>query len=155
MKNEFSKEIPSEVVEQVKTKLEECRELLRPYGVSLTNTERQEIPALGTRNTGKVTSIMAEMEVAPEYAPAMFEIDEVKKDFRVISALDPISKIVSEIRYLVDDTITVAGSEVLLGCMDYYSSVKRFAAQNDPKAEAIFDRLKPMFARNKPEKAVK
>ena len=46
---------------------------------------------------------------------------------------------------MVNDTLMLAGSEVFMAYMDYYSSVKHFASRNDPKAKALYERLKPMF----------
>lgn len=145
MKNDFSKVIPKEVLDKINANLDECYTLLKPFGVELTNDEKAELPKMGIRNIGKVSSITNEMNVAPEYAPAMFSIEEVNKDMKVVNDLSPVATKIANLDMLVNDTLTVAGSETYMACMDYYSSIKRFAAQNDPKAKAIFDRLSPMF----------
>jgi hypothetical protein len=146
MKNEYSKVIPQEVLDKVNAKLQECYNELKPFGVELPQSKRDELPRLGVRNTGKVSSITTEMNSAPEYAPPMFSLVEVNKDFKVITDLEPIASKIASLGMLVDDTLIVAGSEALEGCMDYYCSVKRFAVKDDPKAQAIFDRLSPMFS---------
>lgn len=155
MKNEYSKVIPQEVLDKVNAKLLECYNELKPFCVELTNDERVELPKLGVRNTGKVSSITNEMAVAPEYAPIMFDMTEVTKDFNVVSVLSPIATQVANIDMLVNDTLILAGSEAFQGCMEYYNSVKYFAAKGDPKAAAIYERLSPMFARPAQRKAVK
>lgn len=153
MKNEYSKVIPQEVIDKVNAKLLECYTEMKPYCVELTPDQREELPKMGVRNTGKVSNITNEMNVAPEYAPPMFSIEEVNKDFKVVSDLSPISTKIANLEMMVNDTLIIAGSEAYLGCMDYYCSVKRFASQSDPKAKAIFERLSPMFARSTKEKA--
>ena len=77
MKNDYSKVIPQEVLDLVNTKLQECHTALKPYCVEFTPDQREELPKLGVRNTGKVSSIANEMSVAPEYTPPMFSMDEV------------------------------------------------------------------------------
>lgn len=155
MKNEYSKVIPQEVLDKVNAKLQECYNELKPFCVELTPDQREELPKLGVRNTGKVSSITNEMNVAPEYAPIMFNMAEVNKDFKVVSVLAPISTQVTNLQMMVSDTLILAGSEAFQGCLEYYNSVKYFAAKNDPKAKAIFERLSPMFARPEQRKAAK
>jgi hypothetical protein len=145
MKNEYSQAIPKEVYDKVHANLLECYNALKPFSVELTPTGREELPKMGLRNLGKVSSITNEMNVAPEYAPAMFSMAEVNKDLKVVNDLSPIATLITNIDMLVNDTMTLAGSEAYIGCMDYYNSVKRFASQDDPKAKAIYERLKPMF----------
>lgn len=155
MKNDYSQVIPQEVLTKVRAKLQECYTELKPYCVELSDARREELPRLGSRNTGKVSSITTEMNVAPEYAPPMFSLDEVNKDFKVLSELSTVSLSINNLQRMVDDTVIVAGSEAFDACMDYYSSVKRFAVKNDPKAQAIFERLSPLFARPEQRKATK
>jgi hypothetical protein len=155
MKNDYSKVIPQEVLTKVDAHLNECYTLLKPFGVELVGEDKKEMAKMGVRNTGKVSSITNEMNVAPEYAPPMFSIEEVNKDFKVISDLAPVATKILNLQMLVEDTLTIAGSEAFMACMDYYSSVKRFAAQNDPKAKAIYERLKPMFTPQVKEAAKK
>ncbi len=155
MKNEYSQAIPKEVLDKVKANLLENYSLLKPFCVELNPEERGEMPKMGVRNTGKVSTITNEMNIAPEYAPAMFKLDEVNKDFKVVNELMPVATMIANLDMLVNDTLTLAGSETFLGCMDYYNSIKRFAAQNDPKAKAIFERLSPLFARTAKENAPK
>lgn len=131
MKNEYSQVIAKEVLDKVNAHLKECYTLLKPSCVELTPSQREELPKLGTRNTGKVSSITNEMNVAPEYAPIMFDMVEVNKDFKVITDLSTVALSITNLQMLVDDTLTVAGSEAFLGCMEYYSSVKHFASRND------------------------
>lgn len=145
MKNDYSKVIPQEVLDLVNTKLQECHTALKPYCVEFTPDQREELPKLGVRNTGKVSSIANEMSVAPEYTPPMFSMDEVNKDSKVISDLSPVATKILNLEMMVNDTLMLAGSEVFMAYMDYYSSVKHFASRNDPKAKAIYERLKPMF----------
>ena len=155
MKNDYSQVIPQEVLAKVKAKLQECYTELKPYCVELSDAKREELPRLGSRNTGKVSSITTEMNVAPEYAPPMFSLEEVNKDFKVLTDLSTVSLNIANLQRMVDDTVIVAGSEAFDACMDYYSSVKRFAVKNDPKAQAIFERLSPLFARPEQRKATK
>lgn len=145
MKNDYSKVIPQEVLDLVNTKLQECHTALKPYCVEFTPEQREGLPKLGIRNTGKVSSIANEMSVAPEYTPSMFSMDEVNKDSKVISDLSPVATQITNLQMMVNDTLMLAGSEVFLAYMDYYSSVKHFASRNDAKAKAIYERLKPMF----------
>jgi hypothetical protein len=145
MKNDYSKVIPQEVLDKVNAKLLECYTELKPFCVELTPDQRDDLPKLGIRNTGKVSSIANEMRVAPEYTPPMFIMDEVNKDSKVISDLSPVATKITNIEMMVNDTLTLAGSEVFLAYMDYYSSVKHSASRNDPKAMAIYERLKPLF----------
>lgn len=125
MKNSYSQVIPVEVLDKVVASLDEVSKALKPYCTELSTSQREELPKLGVRNTGKMVSIASEMNMAPEYAPPAFQVEEVNKDVKVVQVLTPVFTKVLGLQKMLDDTLCIAGSEAFEGCMDYYCSVKR------------------------------
>jgi hypothetical protein len=146
MENKISVVIPADTIQSAITDIQSARNKMAQYLHQLTPNDREQLPKMRTKNTGKVKAILNEMNVSPEYAPPMFDVQEVAKDVNAVDALSPLATEVLALFEMVDDTITLCGSEAYMAATDYYGMVKRAAQRNDPKAAAIFERMKPLFA---------
>jgi hypothetical protein len=81
----------------------------------------------------------------PQFTPPYMDVPEMKKDFDATKALLPLLRTVDQIEDNLNDTTMLAGYEVYIAALSYYSSVKMAAKMNIPGAKAIYDDLRVRF----------
>jgi hypothetical protein len=116
--------------------------VLKPHLISLTPSERHELPRM---NDGTVPFVQKTLECTQAYVgfvPAYLNIQKLRNDFNVVEALAQILKPVEELYQRINDTMTLSGSEAFVASLDIYMSIKQSAKVKVPGAKAIAADLK-------------
>ncbi len=146
-KNQISIEIPQNVLSEVNQKLQECKTLLAPYLQALTLDEKQSIFKMGDKTVATVQKVKTYMDTNPEFIPAYMDTAEFLKDEAVVSALDPLGNLATQLASDIKDTMILAGSEAIVGALLYYGTTKEAAAKGIVTAQPIYDDLSQRFSR--------
>ena len=149
MRNKHYQAIPTDVLEQAQAKVLELNELLKPYLLALTSTERREIPKMGPKTLNFVEKSHTYAHENPSLVPPYLKIDGFDVDFIDANGLWTLYNHVRQLEEGLSDTQMAAGSEALQAALVFYNSVKVAASQGIPGAKAVYDELKKRFPGNK------
>ena len=149
MKNIHDESIPSEVLEQVNTKVTEINDLLTPYLTTLTKDQRRTILKMGEKALSFVTNSNDLSKEYPELLPSFVTQEEFDIDVTDATQLLPLENNLTALASLINDTAMLAGSEAYNNALLFYNNVKLAAKNNIPGAKEVYDELKTHFPRRK------
>jgi hypothetical protein len=147
--NNHSHAIPPEVVEQMKQKTREMRELLAPYATPLTPQERRDLPVMGEKTVSFVEKAFEFAEANPDLCPTYLDMEAYRIDFADAIGLRVVHNSALQVFETVDDIVLLAGSEAYQSSLAFYNYIKLLASQDVPSAKAIYEELKKRFPRRK------
>ncbi len=147
--NQISIEIPQTVIDDVVTKLQDCKHQLAPYLQGLTAKEREEMFKLGDKTVAIVEKTREYVISNPQFVPAYMDQDEFKKDVTVVSQLKAVVNLATQLATDSDDTLMLAGSEALQGALLYYGQIREAHHKGIPTAKPIYQDLSERFKRGK------
>jgi len=113
---------PDEVAEILES-LEAIRQKLS-FLVGLSPIERRRIAKMGHKSQ---TFVVKALDAATQYTdlmPACLDIEEARRDLALFEALHPVLQSINQLKELVEDTQTIAGSEAYAAARVAYSSIK-------------------------------
>jgi hypothetical protein len=146
--NKISAEIPAATVTDAKSKIEEIRSMLaNVLTTNLTGDDRQNMLKMGDRTIAFVGKALQFASDNPPLAPSYLDLNEAKKDYALVTAINSILKGLTTLQRGLADTQMVAGGEAYDAALTFYSSVKGACHSNVPGAQAIYDELKKQFPR--------
>ena len=142
-----SQSIPAETISQVQTKIDEAYALLMPYVISLTTTQRMELPKMGSKTLSFVETASQLAKQNPNLCPAFLDLAAFDIDLADAVGLRVLHNSTSQLLESMDDTALAAGSEAYQQALIFYNSVKYAASQNVPGANPVYEALKYRFSR--------
>jgi hypothetical protein len=148
-KNQISIVIPQNILDDVTSKLQECKAALAPYMQALTAAERITMLKLGDKTVATVQKTKSYIDTNPEFVPGYMDKAEFLKDEAVASQLSPIENLAVQLSSDISDTVMLAGSEALYGALLYYGQVKEAHHKGIPTAKPIYEDLSQRFAKRK------
>ncbi len=148
VQNQISIIIPQTVIDEITTKLKECKTALVPFTKGLTDSERQTILKMGDKTVSTIQKTQSYVTTNPEFAPSYMDKVEFDKDVNVVTQLSPILNLAQQIARDTDDTIMIAGSEAFYSALLYYGTVNEAHKKGVPTAQPIYDDLKQRFAKS-------
>ncbi|MDR2247822.1 MAG: hypothetical protein LBE17_14320 [Treponema sp.] len=143
--NQHIQTIPSTVLTQVQTKIQEIQTLLAPYMLALTPEERRDLPKMGAKTISFVEKAYDFARQNPNLIPPYFDLDAFGVDFADAHGLWTLANAVRQLEEAFDDTEMTAGSEAYQAALVFYKSAKMAAAQDIPGAKAVYEELKTRF----------
>ncbi len=87
--------------------------------------------------------------VYPDYIPNFIDIPESKVDFEAVKSLHSVITPLERISNLLNDTMTLAGSEAYSSALSIYKVLKNAAGMGQPGAEEATRELRNRFPRGK------
>ncbi len=145
MENRISIDIPEADILAVKAALQQVQTILAPYVIALTPEQRKTIPKMSDGTEPFVEKVMDYSVSNVQFLPPFVDQDELQKDWKAVSGLLPLLRMVDQIQDNLGDTTMLAGSEAYIGALSYYNSVKQAAKVNVPDAKAIYEDLRKRF----------
>ena len=145
MNNVHTQNIPVEVLADVMTKLGEIATILKPHLLTLTATERGDLPKMGDKSIAFVQKSHEFSKTNPEFAPKYLNLLDFDIDFNDAQNLIPVLNSFMQVVNGIDDTKLAAGSEAYQASLLYYNGVQRGVEANIPGAKAIFEELRSRF----------
>jgi hypothetical protein len=143
--NQISLEIPQNILDEVTQKLQECKTLLSPYLQGLSVEDRQNLYKMGDKTIATVQKVKSYLDTNPEFAPSYMDKAEFLKDEAVVTALNPLKNLTSQLTSDLDDTIMLAGSEALTASLFYYGTAKEASDKGIATAKPIYEDLRQRF----------
>lgn len=145
MENRNYVAIPSDVKAKIIAMANGMAELITPYCVILTATERKEMSKMGNVNTAFVTQAFDEAVQNPGFLPSYVNTDEWRIDTDDVKSTEQMITALAAVNQKLSDTRMQAGHEALQSGHAYYYNVKRAASDGIAGAKPSYEKLKSHF----------
>ena len=142
--NRVSAEITDSVKAEVLAKFQDIKTLL-PFLVTLTKDEKKSISTISTERGAMDETFHTEMSAHPDLVPSYVDSAELAKDRELRLDLLEILQAAREVCDAVEDTAHVAGSDILLAYLAFYSNTKQAAKRGVPGTGTLLDNLSRFF----------
>ncbi|HEX3558409.1 MAG TPA: hypothetical protein VHU19_04350 [Pyrinomonadaceae bacterium] len=116
-----------------------------PFLVDLSPEERHALPKMGDKSRGFVAQSLDLATQNPDILPRTFDVEEMRKDVDLLSALSPVLTALSQIFELVEDTYIAVGSEAYTSALLVYQYAR--AGGKGAALDNALDGLGQRFAR--------
>ena len=113
--------------------------------INLTVDERRSLPKIGDKSAAFDEKCAAYMASRPDLVPSFLDIDEMAKDRKLVADLLPCFRDLAPLCEGLDDTITLANSDNMVGDLAFYQNVQSAAKRGVPGAETILNDLASRF----------
>jgi hypothetical protein len=147
LQNQIAVSFTPEQLTQIRNAIQILNSVLRPQLIQLGPQSRQELAKMGDKSIGFVSKILEYARTNPDFAPRYFNIDDATTDFNAVTLLREFNNSLSTLAEMVQDTMTLSGSEAYAASLSFYSSVKSAAKDEQPGAKLIYDDLRARFPR--------
>lgn len=147
MNNIHNQSIPQNVLDQVRSKIDEAIQLVKPYSVVMTADDRASALKVGDKTFTFITKVFAYTKTNPEFIPGYMNMREFDVDFQDAGGHVDVVSLINQLYNYFDDTKLAARSEAYAASLFYYGNVQQAASVNLPGAKAIYDDLKSYFPR--------
>lgn len=147
MNNIHNQSIPQNVLDQVRMKIEEAIQLVKPYSVVMTADERASALKVGDKKFTCVSKTFEYAKTNPEFVPSYLNLNDFETDMMDANGHPEIETLLNQLFNYFDDTRLAARSEAYAASLYYYGNVQQAASVNLPGAKAIYDDLKQYFAK--------
>ena len=142
--NLISNEIAAETKTQVLAKFQEIMDLL-PFLHNLGKDEKKGIATIGTEREAMDATFHTEMAAHPELVPSYVDQAELARDRQLRADLLELVQRAEEVRDALEDTAHMAGSDVLMAYLSFYSSAKQAAKRGVTGAVTLYANLSRFF----------
>jgi hypothetical protein len=147
-------QIPADVLADAQELLERLKQLLKPYGITLTARDRTELPKMGNKNLSFVAKAYELAKLHPDLVPPYLKLDDFSKDFSDATNLLPLLVNCQEVTSIVSDTALVAGSEAYISALTFYQAAKTASKLRISGSKTVAQELRERFPRNTHRKSV-
>ncbi len=142
LENKISLEINDDEIKEITEAVRVLKEKLEPKLVKLTPDERKELIRLSGKAIDFVYLAYDFAKDNPTLVPGYLEVPEMKKDMDAVNKLNDILAPLEQLCTLIDDSISLAGSEAYIAALAFFTAVKGAAKMNIPGAEEIHEKLR-------------
>ena len=115
----------------------------------LTDVQRRRLISSGIRNYGFLDKTSDLAGQHQDLLPPKFEVDVFKVLIRNLEFIRDLLSLIRGLDRAVSNAMFVYGDEVFRMALRFYHSVRELARTGDPDAVAVFNMLKPYFARGR------
>lgn len=116
-----------------------------PFLIDLTPEERRTLLRMGDKSRGFVAQALTIAEQNEDILPRSFDVEEMRKDVELLTALEPIMASLSQLTELVEDTYMAVGSEAYTSALLVYQYAR--TAGKGSALDSALDALGQRFAR--------
>lgn len=113
--------------------------------INLTKEERQSLPKIADKTLAFDEKCKAYMASRPELVPGFIDMPELAKDRKLIDDLLPCLRELAPICEGLEDTVSLAYTDVYVADLAFNASVKQAAKRGVPGTDTIYDDLKERF----------
>ena len=145
MNNKHAQEVPTSVLAEAKSKIKEVIDMLAPYTLTITPSERHELPKMGEKTLSFVSKSYELALQNPKLCPSYLDMDEFSIDFNDSQNFRPLMNLAQQLEGAIDDTRMVAGSEAFQAALIFYNAVKQAASKDVPGAKEVYAELKKRY----------
>ena len=151
MQNLVSASLGAEAKATVRKDLDEIRKTLG----FLTSLGSEDVRSIFKASKGYAPLLDKAYATAashPEILPAVFPLEEFRKDYQLYKDLEPIALEIEELAESVQKTMMALSSDTMLETLDVYSAVK-VNANKVPGLKVVADEMSVFFAKPKRKEA--
>ena len=113
--------------------------------INLTKDERQSLPKIADKTLAFDEKCKAYMASRPDLVPSFLDTAELAKDRKLIDDLLPCLREIAPICEGLEDTISLAYTDVYVADLAFHQNVKQAAKRGVPGTDTIYDDLKARF----------
>lgn len=143
--NRISVEITAEQKTAIVDAVAALKTALTGVTINLTKDERQSLPKIGDKTLAFDEKCKAYMASRPELVPGFIDAAELAKDRKLIDDLLPCLREVAPICEALEDTVSLAYTDVFVADLAFHANVKQAAKRGVAGADTIYDDLKQRF----------
>jgi hypothetical protein len=125
----------------VMTAINTIREKL-PFLIDLSPEERRALPKMGDKSRAVVSQALDVATQNSDFLPRSFDVEEMRKDVELATALQSISASLTQLQELVEDSSVAVGSEAYMAALVVYNY-----AQSNGRGGALDNLLDAMGQR--------
>lgn len=118
---------------------------LQGITINLTKEERQSLPKVGDKTLAFDEKCKAYMASRPELVPGFIDMAELAKDRKLVADLLPCLQEVAPIAEALEDTISLAYTDIYIADLAFHANVKQAAKRGVPGTDTIYDDLRERF----------
>lgn len=145
--NRVSVKLSSTELSKINKAVSDLKAVLKPALISLTPSQRREIPKMSDGTLPFVEKVMDYAKSNHEFCPRYMDVAEMQIDVNAAEKLTEIYRPLLQLIQQLDDSIMLSGSEAYVAALAYYNSVGIGARMNVPGAKAIREDLSKRFAK--------
>ncbi len=148
--NLVSAVISPEVKEDIILKLGEVKQQLN-FLLTLQTDEIKALLKASNSSFPFIDRAYSAVNDHPEIMPAVFDIEEFRRDCELANDLTLIANQVNELAESIDNTLLAANSDAMTGALEIYAAVKQ-NRDKVPGLNVIADEMKVFFKRTRRNK---
>jgi len=92
--------------------------------IDLTTQDRRQLLKMGDKSRAFVSRALEVATQNPDFLPRSFDLEEMRRDVELMSAMEPVFLALKQLYELVDDTYMAVGSEAYAAALSVYSYAK-------------------------------
>jgi len=143
--NRMSLVMPDEVVAGAKQHFTDAAQIVSPFLMNLTPEEIKELPKMGDKSYSFVTKALEYMKIPGTPIPSYLNVAELEVDLKGYDTIRQVLQTVMPTIDMLNDSMTLSGSEAYVAVLAYYNYIKGAAKSNVPGAQTIYDDLSARF----------
>lgn len=143
--NQISLVMPDEVVAGAKQHFTDAAQIVSPFLMNLTPEEIKELPKMGDKSYSFVTKALEYMKIPGTPIPSYLNVAELEVDLKGYDTIRQVLQTVMPTIDMLNDSMTLSGSEAYVAVLAYYNYIKGAAKSNVPGAQTIYDDLSARF----------
>lgn len=113
--------------------------------IALEPEDKNSLAKMSDRSIAYAEKTMEYIQSDPQFLPPDVDAEEVVKDYDTFTYLRSMIRLLMPFIENVDDTATLAGSDVLKAVSAYYNTVREAAGRGVPRAQTIHEDLRQHF----------
>ncbi|NEU71553.1 hypothetical protein PI95_002890 [Hassallia byssoidea VB512170] len=135
--------ISAQDIQEIKAALQTVQKKL-PFLITLTTEERRKLFKMGDKSLAFVNNSVAAAQSNRDILPASFDVEELVRDYQLVSTLTELLTSMRQLTEQVDDTLLAVGSDAMTSSLTVYDYVKT-AAKKTPGLKTIAEQLGERF----------
>jgi len=143
--NRISLEITAAQKAAIESAIGGLKTALEGVLINLNTDERRSLPKIGDKSAAFDEKCAAYMASRPDLVPSFLDTAEMTKDRKLVADLLPCFRELAPLCESLEDTITLANSDNMMGDLAFYQNVQAAAKRGVPGTNTILDDLKTRF----------
>ncbi|MDR1229553.1 MAG: hypothetical protein LBK55_11200 [Azoarcus sp.] len=141
--------IPADVREQIESKSREIKNLIAPYLIALTASDRRNLPKMGEKSVAFVEKAYQFFLENPSLRPNFIDEADYTADYRDAMDLRVAATNIAQANDTLDDLLLIAGSEAYQASLGVYANLAVQAERNIGNARTLYEELRKRFPRRR------
>jgi len=141
--------IPADVLEQIATKSREIKELIAPYAIALTSSERRNLPKMGDKSIAFVEKAYQYFIENSALRPNFVDEADYTADYRDAMDLRVAAINIAQANDALSDLLLISGSEAYQASLGVYANFATQAERNIGNAKTLYGELRKRFPRRR------